>query len=166
MHFTITETAYDLPIVENDAEITLQRHYESKGYSVLNNTFSVLFRSKTTKYPEYAEKVDELFDREQLEFVDDFLRAIYPGDGVSGVAPGHPDLLVYKEDKSEMFFCEVKQGNQDRLTVNEMIGISLIHAFLACRIEVARLNGRVRSYRWIWPAFQQLHPEKTVDLSH
>jgi len=164
MHFVLTEKAYELPN-EGDAECQVARCFEERGYRVLNNTFSVLSRPRTTKYPEEKQLVTQLFGDPRLKVLDSFCRTVYCCDNAVGVAPGHPDLLVFREDRSEVFFCEVKQGNRDVLTAGEMIGISLIHAFLRCRVEVARVNGRPRSYRWVWPAFQQLPPTSLIELT-
>jgi hypothetical protein len=163
MHFFLAETRFDVP-VEGDAEVAMQRYYESQGYRVLNNNFSVLLRYEKPKYREYADVVTRLFGEERLRVVDEFCRGFSPGDGVSGVGPGHPDLLVFRDDASDVFFCEVKQGSSDRLTVGEMIGISLIYLFFKKRVIVARLNGTLRKYRWVWPACQPLHPDKVITI--
>lgn len=163
MQFTLTERQYELPVVDC-AERSMQAHYEAQGYHVLNNSFWVLYDVEKGKHPENRDLVHQLFDPGALKALDKFCRTIYSSFGVVGVAPGHPDLLVFRDDKSVVFFCEVKQGNQDTLSVGEMLGISLIHTFLGCRTEVARLNGRARTYRWVWPALQPLHPDRVIQL--
>ena len=164
MHFFLNERSLNIP-VNGDAEIAMVRHYESLGYRVFHQTFNVLYSHDTSKYADVDAIVKQLFGAQTLGIVDRFCRTIYPGDGVTGITPGHPDLLVFKEDSNDVFFCEVKQGNKDRLTVGEMVGISLIHAFLQTPVDVVRLNAKARSYRWIWPAMQHLHPVKVIDLS-
>lgn len=161
--FSILETRYDFPDCAN-AELAMQSHYESLGYRVLNNTYGVIYRSTKTKYTDAQAWVDKLFPESRLDAIDRFARCVFPGDGVTGVNPGHPDLLVFREDCSDAFFCEVKTKN-DRLAAGQMVGISLIHAFLGSRIEIARVNGMPRSYRWAWPAVLPLHAEKEICLS-
>jgi hypothetical protein len=162
MIFEITETRYDFT-EKGNAEVLMQQHYESQGYKVLNNNFAVVYNPSTTKYPDSQRIVDELFDSHKLEAMRHFGSCVFPGDGVHGVNPGQPDLLVYKPDMTEVFFSEVKTGS-DTLKQGQMVGISVLTTFLGCRIEIARVNGKPRSHRWAWPGLLPLHPVETIQL--
>ena len=162
MIFDITETRYDFDEAGN-AEQLMQQHYESLGYKVLNNNFAVVYSPQSTKHPAAQKIVSELFDSHRLEAMDFFGKSVFPGDGVREQNPGQPDLLIYKPDKSEVFFSEVKTG-KDWLKPGQMLGISVLTAFLGCRIEIARVNGDPKSYRWVWPGLIPLHPEEVVQL--
>lgn len=162
MLFTIKETRYDFE-TDDGSETRMQRYYESKGYRVLNNCFAVVYRPASTKYPEAQQWVSKIFDNSSLKTLQHFTRAVFPGDGATGVNPGQPDLLIFREDASEVFFSEVKRRG-DRLQANQMVGISLLHVFLGFRVEIARVNGPPRQYRWVRPSIQQLHPEKEIKI--
>jgi hypothetical protein len=163
MLFDLTETRYDLDRDDN-AELMMQRYFESQGYQVLNNSFAVVYEPATTKYPESQQIVSQLFDPGRLEALRHFTHRLLLGDGVAGVAPGQPDLLVFKPDFSDVFFAEVKTGS-DTLKIGQMVGISVLTTFLDCRVEIARVNGAARRYRWAWPGIQPLHPDKNIQLA-
>jgi hypothetical protein len=162
MLFELTETRYDIPS-DGNAELLMQEHYESQGYCVLNNTFAVVYNPATTKYPEAQEIVNKLFDRSKLEAMWNFTHRLLLGEGVTNVAPGQPDLLIYKPDFTGAFFSEVKTGG-DSLKTGQMVGVSVITTFLDCRVEVARVNGNPRRYKWAWPGLMPLSPDARIEL--
>ncbi|QEG43439.1 VRR-NUC domain-containing protein [Roseimaritima ulvae] len=162
MLFEFTETRYDLE-GDGNAELLMQHHYESQGYCVLNNTFAVVYSPATTKYPDSQEIVSRLFDKCKLASLRNFSHRLLLGEGVTNVAPGQPDLLLYRPDFTEAFFSEVKTGG-DTLKTGQMVGISVITTFLGCRVEVARVNGPPRRYKWAWPGLVPLSPGTKIEL--
>ena len=163
MQFQITETNYIVDDLEPDAELVMQKHYQSLGYSVINNAASILVRPASTKKNEEWKTIERIVGSEKIAWATEFSNRLLTGDGAHNTAPGHPDLLVYRDDGSEWFFVEVKQ-NSDYLKLGGMIGISMLHAMFGCRVEIARVNRSFKkkhvapkTYRWVWPCIQELN---------
>lgn len=158
--FTLRETRYDFE-TDADSEKLMQRHFESQGFSVLNNSFAAIYRPARVKNPEPDIIIARILGADRLNWVAEFFDAVFAGDAGRDVIPGQPDLFVYREDGSDKFFCEVKKGG-DVLSACQMMGISVIHTMLNCRVEVARVNKAPRTYRWTWPNVQALHPDREI----
>lgn len=163
MHFEYDEIPIGIPFDPSIAkhprrqdlkyETFVQRKLESEGWLVLNNNYSVFFRAKnaSTQWEINEPIVHSLFDDWRLRGLRRFCGCLYDEKEDRLPNPGHPDLLVYREDRSEVKFVEVKGSKSDRLTDGEKLGCSLIKVFLETRVEIVRVEGNPRRYSWDWP---------------
>ncbi|MGG1554509.1 hypothetical protein [Paenibacillus ferrarius] len=121
-----------LPGTMGFGEYIAGKYFESLGYEWIHHDYNLLGGNKLGKYP----KAEAIFRR---YFGDDRFekgRQLYPSFSKS-VRIEEPDLMLYKQDGSEIRFAECKRHDtHDKLRDSQIRGLALLKLLFDCPVEV------------------------------
>lgn len=108
------------------------RFFESLGYKYIYRDFNVFGGNKSGKWLKSEEILINFFGKEKF----DFCRTLY--SKVEKIQ--EPNLLIYKEDGSELFFVECKRmDTSDSLNIAQIRGLQLLSLLLNVKVYVCEI---------------------------
>lgn len=113
----------------NFPAMVARKHFEDQGYQVLKQYYLVRC-SRQRETNEGFAFLCTLFGERKLRTV------IAEAGSLKG---GDPDLFVYREDRSDCFFVEVKE--KDQITGNQATLIPIIEKHL-CPVRIVRVQAK------------------------
>ncbi|MEQ8235299.1 MAG: hypothetical protein ABRQ23_00805 [Syntrophomonadaceae bacterium] len=116
-------------------EFKAGQYFSELGYQWIHHDYNIFGGNKLGKYPRADEVLRRYFGESRFML----LRTISEHfDRFQ-----EPDLMIYKQDYSELRFAECKrQDTRDKLDIEQVRGLAIIAALLECEVELFLITNR------------------------
>ena len=118
-------------------EYLVGRYWQQQGYCWIHHDFNVFGGNRDVMYTEAQAIVRAVLGQERFDAARRVFKDLEPFHIPKHHTFEEPDLLIYKEDMTELRFAECKRpGSRDTLNPRQGIGLFLLGAVLRCPVDV------------------------------